>query len=69
MSTSDMLSIITYCIEKSFFSKIAMFPDLSIQLEGLRGLWRMMVPISTTRNDGQNYENGTQDVINKNDLI
>lgn len=29
----------------------------------------MMVAISTERNNGQNYKNMAQDVINKNDLI
>lgn len=40
-----------------------------LPLEDLRRWGRMMVAISTERNNGQNYKNMAQDVINKNDLI
>lgn len=52
-----------------FLAKVVMCQDISIKLEDIRRLMGMMLPISICRNDGQNYEIMTQDVINNDDLI
>lgn len=57
------------CHVGHIFSKVAASQDISIKLEDIRRLMGMMLPISICRNDGQNYDIMTQDVINNDDLI
>lgn len=72
----DLFKNLIYCVTACvschvghIFSKVAVSQDISIKLEGIRRLMGMMLPISICRNDGQNDEIMTQDVINNDDLI